>query len=31
RLSDDDGWKPVPVNHMVLVREDHTVELRPLG
>jgi len=31
RLSDDDGWVPVPVNHVVLVREDHSVEVKPLG
>lgn len=30
RLSDDPGWRPVPVNHLVLVRADHTVELRPI-
>jgi ergothioneine biosynthesis protein EgtC len=31
RLSDDDGWKQVPVNHLVLVREDRTVDVQPLG
>jgi len=31
RLSDDDGWIPVPVNHFVVVREDHTVDVRPVG
>ena len=30
RLSDDDLWQPVPVNHMVVVTEDHEVDVRPL-
>jgi len=30
RLSDDEGWRTVPRNHLVLVKEDRSVELRPL-
>ncbi len=29
RLSDDPGWVPVPVNHMVVVRADRSVEIEP--
>lgn len=31
RLSDDPGWQPVPVNHLVLARPDRSVELRPIA
>ncbi len=31
KLSDDEGWLPVPVNHLVLVREDHSVDVREMG
>lgn len=30
-LSDDEGWTPVPPNHIVTVRENRFVELRPCG
>ena len=30
RLSDDDGWTPVPVNHLVMVQADRTVATRPV-
>lgn len=30
RLSDEPGWEPVPVNHMVLVDEEREVEVRPI-
>lgn len=29
RLSDDAGWQPVPVNHLVLVNEERVIETRP--
>ncbi|MHC4091791.1 MAG: class II glutamine amidotransferase [Planctomycetota bacterium] len=29
-LSPDPGWRAVPENHMVLVREDLQVEQRPI-
>lgn len=28
-LSEDPGWQKVPVNHLVMIREDRTTELRP--
>lgn len=28
RLSDDPGWQKVPVNHLVVIREDRTADLR---
>jgi ergothioneine biosynthesis protein EgtC len=31
RLSDEPGWQPVPVNHLVLARPDRSVALRPIG
>jgi predicted glutamine amidotransferase len=31
RLSDDDGWTAVPVNHLVMVRADRTVAARPIA
>lgn len=31
RLSDDDGWTPVPVNHLVMVQADRTVATRPIA
>jgi glutamine amidotransferase len=30
-LSDDPGWDTVPPNHLVLVREDRSVEFQPLA
>lgn len=29
KLSDDPGWETIPVNHMVVVRNDRTVLMRP--
>ena len=29
-LSDDEGWKPVPPNHLVLIDEDNSVAIREL-
>jgi len=31
RLSDEPGWQPVPVNHLVLARPDRSVALRPIA
>lgn len=31
RLSDDPGWVTVPANHMVLVNEDLTCQVRPVA
>jgi ergothioneine biosynthesis protein EgtC len=31
RLSDEPGWQAVPLNHLVLVRPDRSVELRPIA
>jgi ergothioneine biosynthesis protein EgtC len=28
-LSDDPGWEPVPVNHLVVIRPDHNVRMVP--
>jgi ergothioneine biosynthesis protein EgtC len=30
RLSDEPGWQPIPVNHLVVARPDRSVELRPI-
>ena len=30
-LSDDPGWKPVPVNHMVIVEQDRSVRIIACG
>jgi glutamine amidotransferase len=30
-LSDDPGWEKVPVNHLVVIDENHNVTLRPRG
>ncbi len=30
-LSDDPGWQKVPVNHLVVVHDDRTTELRPIS
>ena len=30
-LSQDPGWEPVPANHLVVVRPDQSVSLRPLA
>ncbi len=30
-LSEDPGWDPVPEGHLVVVRRNRSVELRPLG
>jgi ergothioneine biosynthesis protein EgtC len=29
RLSDDPGWEPVPVNHLVILHDERRVELQP--
>jgi predicted glutamine amidotransferase len=29
QLSDDPGWEPVPVNHLVVIHPDHTVRMMP--
>ena len=29
QLSDDPGWEPVPVNHLVVIHRDHTVRMMP--
>ncbi len=29
RLSDDPGWQPIPVNHLLLIRENRRTELVP--
>jgi glutamine amidotransferase len=29
RLSDDPGWQPIPVNHLLLIRENRKTELVP--
>jgi len=31
RLSDDPGWQKVPKNHLVIVREDRSTQVRPLA
>lgn len=31
RLSDEPGWQPIPVNHMVVARPDRSAELRPIA
>ena len=31
RLSDEPGWQPIPVNHLVLARPDRSVEVRPIA
>lgn len=30
-LSDDPGWRRIPANHLVLIREDRTVEFQEMG
>lgn len=31
RLSDDAGWQKIPKNNLVVIREDRSVEIRPLA
>lgn len=31
RLSDDDGWRPIPRNHVVMVDAAHRVRLEPMA
>jgi hypothetical protein len=28
-LSQDPGWRPVPPNHLVVIRRDRSVAIRP--
>jgi glutamine amidotransferase len=30
-LTEEPSWHPVPTNHVVLVRPDHSIECRPIG
>lgn len=31
RLSADEGWQKIPANHVVIVREDNSVDIRPMA